>query len=592
MTEPRKLRVFLCHALQDKSIVKNLSQSLNAENWISSWTYEEEKIMDRENRKYKIMEWLESANIILVCLTNNSVKENGMIEESLSEFLDAVDSKFRGDILLIPVRLENVLIPQKLKNLKYLDLFSDNFEPVYHEFLQKLRQWGEKQEKLQKVKKRKEIQRIKQVGKLISLFLRIRDAIEEMPVLFRTKLRVLVCAPQQDSWKAQEIYERLKTAKWITSRLITEKKQKPRDWEEMMRKTVRSTDVVLLCLSSISISQKGYFQPEFSDTLRWIAKRNKGKIYIIPLRLDESVPPLQFQLWRWLDYFSIDADNQLFLSLDAILQKLGVIGLTSRVKIQDRFQQGNRNIKYSSDLDNGLEIFDFIKVSADSSNLASHKYWIAKYPINCAQYERFLRSKDYLKDSYWSSFPKYDENGNFIGKWQKDELEYIDIKKRSKMQPFHWIDSGFYLLSPNSFIRSMTWYEANAYCQWLTENWENLQESNTLRHFDFQDMKLEFRLPLEKEWIAGIKFGNTKPPKEYLGGKILSETMYVPSSLKEWLANYSDKEHERVMMYYGHMYIDEHARDMARLGYSYSNNPWYEDEITGFRVLVELKKRM
>lgn len=34
MTELHKLRVFLCHASQDKPIVRELYQRLNAEGWI------------------------------------------------------------------------------------------------------------------------------------------------------------------------------------------------------------------------------------------------------------------------------------------------------------------------------------------------------------------------------------------------------------------------------------------------------------------------------------------------------------------------------------------------------------------------------
>lgn len=46
MTETRKLRVFLCHASQDKPIVRELYQRLNAEGWIDPW-------LDRLNLTHK-----------------------------------------------------------------------------------------------------------------------------------------------------------------------------------------------------------------------------------------------------------------------------------------------------------------------------------------------------------------------------------------------------------------------------------------------------------------------------------------------------------------------------------------------------------
>lgn len=44
MTETRKLRVFLCHASQDKPIVRELYQRLLAEGWIDPWL-DEEKLL-------------------------------------------------------------------------------------------------------------------------------------------------------------------------------------------------------------------------------------------------------------------------------------------------------------------------------------------------------------------------------------------------------------------------------------------------------------------------------------------------------------------------------------------------------------------
>ncbi len=44
MTETRKLRVFLCHASQDKPIARELYQRLNAEGWIDPWLDEKNLI--------------------------------------------------------------------------------------------------------------------------------------------------------------------------------------------------------------------------------------------------------------------------------------------------------------------------------------------------------------------------------------------------------------------------------------------------------------------------------------------------------------------------------------------------------------------
>ena len=53
MPEPRKLRVFLCHASQDKPIVRELYQRLLAKGWIDPWL-DEEKIHLHQNRDIEV----------------------------------------------------------------------------------------------------------------------------------------------------------------------------------------------------------------------------------------------------------------------------------------------------------------------------------------------------------------------------------------------------------------------------------------------------------------------------------------------------------------------------------------------------------
>jgi len=47
-TTDRKLRVFLCHASQDKPIVRELYQRLDAEGWIDPWL-DEEKLLPSQD---------------------------------------------------------------------------------------------------------------------------------------------------------------------------------------------------------------------------------------------------------------------------------------------------------------------------------------------------------------------------------------------------------------------------------------------------------------------------------------------------------------------------------------------------------------
>ena len=70
--ESRKLRVFLCHASQDKPAVRELYKQLSAEVWIDPWL-DEENLLAGQKWAVEIPQKVREADIVLVCLSNNSI---------------------------------------------------------------------------------------------------------------------------------------------------------------------------------------------------------------------------------------------------------------------------------------------------------------------------------------------------------------------------------------------------------------------------------------------------------------------------------------------------------------------------------------
>ena len=118
----RKLRVFLCHASQDKPIVRELYQQLLAEGWIDPWL-DEEKLLPGQDWDLEIEKAVETADAVIVCLSNNSVSKEGYIQRELRRVLDVADEKPEGAIFVIPVRVDDVQIPRRIKMWHYVDLF-------------------------------------------------------------------------------------------------------------------------------------------------------------------------------------------------------------------------------------------------------------------------------------------------------------------------------------------------------------------------------------------------------------------------------------------------------------------------------------
>jgi hypothetical protein len=68
----RKLRVFLCHASQDKPVVGQLYQQLLAEGWIEPWL-DKEKLLPGQDWELEIKKSVEVADAVIVCLSTISV---------------------------------------------------------------------------------------------------------------------------------------------------------------------------------------------------------------------------------------------------------------------------------------------------------------------------------------------------------------------------------------------------------------------------------------------------------------------------------------------------------------------------------------
>ncbi|SRR6266498_2739904 len=138
MTEQRKLRVFLCHASQDKPIIRELYQRLLAEDWIDPWL-DEEKLLPGQDWDLEIEKAVEASDSVIVFLSNNSVTKEGYVQKELRKVLDAADEKPEGTIFIIPLRIDDCQIPRRLKPWQYVNYFpNEHRDQAYHRLLQSL----------------------------------------------------------------------------------------------------------------------------------------------------------------------------------------------------------------------------------------------------------------------------------------------------------------------------------------------------------------------------------------------------------------------------------------------------------------------
>jgi hypothetical protein len=121
-TTNRKLRVFLCHASQDKPVVRELYQRLLAEGWIDPWL-DEEKLLPGQDWDMEIEKAVETSDAVIVCISNNSISKEGYIQKEMKFVLDIALEKPEGTIFIIPLRLDEIQPPRRLRSWQYVDYF-------------------------------------------------------------------------------------------------------------------------------------------------------------------------------------------------------------------------------------------------------------------------------------------------------------------------------------------------------------------------------------------------------------------------------------------------------------------------------------
>ena len=125
MPTKRKLHVFLCHASQDKPVVRELHQRLLAEDWIDPWL-DEDRLLPGQDWNLEIEKAVESSDAVIVCVSSTSIAKEGYIQKELRKVLNIALEKLEGAIFVLPVRLDDCELPRQLRDRQALNYFPES----------------------------------------------------------------------------------------------------------------------------------------------------------------------------------------------------------------------------------------------------------------------------------------------------------------------------------------------------------------------------------------------------------------------------------------------------------------------------------
>lgn len=124
-------RIFLAHASEDKEAVRQLYHRL-VYCGFNPW-FDEVDILPGQDFQLEIQRAIDNSEIIIVCISSNSIKKQGYVQKEFRFALNAYAQKPQGSIFLIPVRLDKSEVPDlqipylgvRLRDIEWVDLWRD-----------------------------------------------------------------------------------------------------------------------------------------------------------------------------------------------------------------------------------------------------------------------------------------------------------------------------------------------------------------------------------------------------------------------------------------------------------------------------------
>jgi hypothetical protein len=118
------VQIFLSYAREDEKEVENLYQELSNAGF-KPWM-DKKDILPGERWESCIQRAIRSSDFFLACLSAHSVSKRGWIQKEIRNALDIWQEKLEDDIYLIPVRLEDCEVPQRLRGFQWVNLFEED----------------------------------------------------------------------------------------------------------------------------------------------------------------------------------------------------------------------------------------------------------------------------------------------------------------------------------------------------------------------------------------------------------------------------------------------------------------------------------
>lgn len=127
--------------------------------------------------------------------------------------------------------------------------------------------------------------------------------------------KIFLSYAREDLKKVEQIYNALKAAgfaPWLDVRDILPGSQ----WKAEIQRAINNCDFFITCISGKSINKEGFIQKEIRTALEILQVDIKSDIYLIPVRLEETIVPEILSKYQWVDVFSANGIDKLIYTIN------------------------------------------------------------------------------------------------------------------------------------------------------------------------------------------------------------------------------------------------------------------------------------
>jgi tetratricopeptide (TPR) repeat protein len=119
LEKSKKKKIFISYARDDYEIASEIYHFLK-ENGFTPWM-DKFDLIPGQNWELEILQNIKSCDFFIACLSQNSVSKRGYVQKELKQALSVLEQFPDGEVYLIPIRINDCLVPESLSSRQWLD---------------------------------------------------------------------------------------------------------------------------------------------------------------------------------------------------------------------------------------------------------------------------------------------------------------------------------------------------------------------------------------------------------------------------------------------------------------------------------------